>query len=504
MRSLCELLAGLGGRIGGPPAVDAPVTGITADSRAVVPGHLFVALPGTRTDGGSFIHESVRRGAVAVVAEKRADIGERGEDDQSARPPVPLILVDDARAALADLAAAWYGHPGDRLTLVGITGSLGKTSTLSMLHAILEAAGLRFGTIGSLGIRIGDEVRTSRLTTPGPLRIHRALDRFLACGARGAAMEVTSHALDQRRIHGLEFGLGIFTNLVPLEHRDYHGSFRAYVEAKRRFFDHLRPGARLVRPSGDRGIASLCRGRAVFPVLCGRGGHVTVRIDRLLVDRGGTRVTLAVRSALSTLDGRTVPPGRFPVELRVLGRPNVANALLAAAAGLCLGAETDTVADALSRFPAPWRRMQIVHRGRFTVLDDTVGHPDSISAVFDVAGRIPHRRLHVVYAIRGRRGEEINRRDAETIAIWARRVPIRTLFVTASRDATDEVDRVAAGERDVFLATLRRYGMSWEYREALESAVGAALDAAGDRDLILLLGAQGMDRGGELVRSRVA
>ncbi len=492
-RRLLELTATLPGLTAVRHPGDPRVTGIAADTRALRPGRVFVAIPGTAADGHAYIRDAVERGAAAIVAERPPD----GD------VPVPTFVVEDSRTAFAELAAAWHDRPADRIPLVGITGSLGKTSTLSMLEAVLDAAGLCVGTIGSLGIRLGAKVESSRLTTPAPLTLHRALARFAAAAADLAAMEVTSHALVQRRIHGLAYQLGIFTNLVPLEHREYHGSFRRYVEAKMRFFDHLVPGAPLIYAVGDRVVRSLVRARDVHPVSCGPRGRVSVRIERLVLERGGTRVVVAVRAALPRVGGAVVAPVSIPLELRVLGRPNITNAVLAAGAGLCLGAAPDAVRDALSRFPAPWRRMQIVHRGRITVLDDTVGHPDSIGAVFEVAERIPHRRLRLVYAVRGRRGEEINRRDAETVAIWARRTGLATIVVTASEDETDDANRVSAAELEAFLGELRRYGIPCEYRDGLAAAVGRVLDAADPGDLVLLLGAQGMDRGAELMRERV-
>jgi len=491
LRELAERLTGL---VGPPEGPDAYVSGVAADSRTLRPGEIFVAVRGNAQDGHAFISDAVSRGAAAIVVEDAPE------------PPVrvPVLRVRDARVALAELAAAWYGRPADRLRLVGITGSLGKTSTLSMLEAILAADGRRVGTIGSLGIRLGEALEATSLTTPAPIELHRALARFARARADLALMEVTSHALVQHRVHGLVFDLGIFTNLVPLEHREYHGSFRAYALAKTRFFDHVRSGGPLVYAAGDRVVRTLVRGRGVRPVSCGPGGRVSVRVERLRLDRPGTRVVLSLRAPLERVDGAVLEPVRVPVELQVLGRPNIANAVFAATAALCLGVAPETVGNALSSFRAPRRRMEIVYRGRFTVLDDTVGHPDSIGAVFEVAERIAHRALHVVYAARGRRGEEINRRDAEVLAIWSRRVRLASLVVTASEDVVGERNQVTTAEREAFLDTLRRYGVAFEYEEALERAVERVLAAVRPRDLVLLLGAQGMDRGAEFVRRQVA
>lgn len=491
LRELAERLTGL---VGPPEGPDAYVAGVAADTRTLRPGEIFVAVRGNTQDGHAFIADAVSRGAAALVV----------EDAPEPPVPVPVLRVRDSHVALAELAAAWYGRPADRLRLVGITGSLGKTSTLSMLEAILAADGRRVGTIGSLGMRLGETLETTSLTTPAPIELHRALARFARARADLALMEVTSHALVQHRVHGLTFDLGIFTNLVPLEHREYHGSFRAYALAKTRFFDHVRSGAPLVYAVGDRVVRAILRGRGVRPVSCGPGGRVSVRVERLRLDRPGTRVVLSLRAPLERIDGVVIEPVRIPVELQVLGRPNIANAAFAATAALCLGVAPEVVGNALSQFRAPRRRMEIVYRGRFTVLDDTVGHPDSIGAVFEVAERIAHRALHVVFAVRGRRGEEINRRDAEVLAIWSRRLNLASLVVTASEDVVGRRNRATPAEREVFMDTLRRYGVAFEYEETLEHAVERVLAGVGPRDLVLLLGAQGMDRGAAFVRRRVS
>ena len=491
---LGDLVAGLTDArpVGGTVPRDEIVRGVVADSRQVRPGDLFVAVRGARTDGHRFVAEAAARGALAAVVEAGADVP----------PGIPALAVADTRIALAELGATWYGRPADRLALVGITGTIGKTSVLSILDVILARAGIPAGTIGSLGIRFRDAVHATRLTTPDALTLHRAFAEMLAGGARLAAMEVTSHALVQHRVHGLRFRLGVFTNLALLEHLEYHGTFRRYIEAKLRYFDHLERGAPLVYRAGDRVLQALVRGRrTVQPIGCGPGGTVSVRVERRAPALGKSRVILTVRRPLPRLDGGSVAPCAFTLDLPLLGRPNLRNATLAATAALCAGADIEHVQAAVASMPTPRRRMQIVHRGRFTVLDDTVAHPDAISAVFEGAARLPHRRLHIVYAIRGRRGVEINRRDAEAIAIWLRRVPAATVVVTASEEATDAANWVQAEEEDVVLRVLRTHVPGVEYRPRLDDAIGLALGRAARRDLVLLLGAQGMDRGADVVAS---
>jgi UDP-N-acetylmuramoyl-L-alanyl-D-glutamate--2,6-diaminopimelate ligase len=198
-----------------------------------------------------------------------------------------------------------------------------------------------------------------------------------------------------------------------------------------------------------------------------------------------------------------VEPGEFNLSLRLLGRTSAVNAAQAAAAALCLGAPVNAVQSALARMEAPRRRMEVIHRGRFTVLDDTVGHPDSISAVFEVAGHLTERRVHIVFAIRGQRGLPVNQGDAEALAIWAEQTPIATLHVTRSDDTADERNRVAPEEREAFVGELRERGLPFREFGRLDEAVAAALERIEEGDLLLLLGAQGMDAGAHMVRRSI-
>jgi UDP-N-acetylmuramoyl-L-alanyl-D-glutamate--2,6-diaminopimelate ligase len=501
--TLQALLAPLGPL---PFSEDPAVTGITADSREVQPGYVFVAHAGTEVDGHDFLRQAVARGAVAVVAER--EVG---------TIPVPVLRVEDARRTLAELAAAWYGRPAEALTLVGITGSLGKTSILKMLEAILAEGGVRVGAIGSeiIGIRVQDEleVETSH-TTPGPLTLHYGLRRLCDEDAEVACMEVSSHGLDQERVHGLSFALGVFSNLVALEHQDYHGSFEEYTSAKGRFFNYLRRGAPLVYGADSERLrtqlterqASLSeRGIVLFG--CGFDERAEVGIAGVDSTAEGTTYRLEVRSPLRRHDGTVLEPASLHLRLRLLGRPHVINSAFAATAALYLGVEGAAIQRALAAIPPPERRMQALSfkgpRGAFHVLDDTAAHPNSIDAVFDVVDQLPHQGLHVVAAIRGQRGPEINRRLAATIARRCRTRPFDTLAVTDSAETVGDLDTVTHGEREAFLEGLRECEIPVEHEQQLTDALSLVLRRVGGRDLVVLVGAQGMREGAELLRTKL-
>jgi UDP-N-acetylmuramoyl-L-alanyl-D-glutamate--2,6-diaminopimelate ligase len=493
-RRLTQLLRELSGVAAAPAAEathDMRVQGMTVDSRHVRAGTLFVAVRGTQRDGHDYIDAALAAGAVALVVAADAQVS----------APVPVIAVHDTRLALAELAAAWHGQPVRQLTLAGITGTVGKTSVLSLLEEILGRAGMAVGSIGSLGLRRGAEtLADTGYTAPDPLTLQAGLRRLHDDGARIVITEATSHALMQQRLAGVTFQLGIFTNLVPLEHSEYHRTFRDYVAAKRRFFDHLDDCAPLVYSADDRAVRRLVHDYPIEPIGCGTSRTAHVRLEIESLSARGTRLTLNLRRPLPRLGGGSVQPLSLPLELHLLGRSNLANAGLAAAAALSLGASPEHVQAVLRAAATPKRRMQILRAGSFTVLDDTVGHPDSVSAVFEVADQLRPRRLHVAFGMRGSRGVRINRQLGKSLAIWAGRLAVQTLVVTRCEDAADERNRVSDRERAAFVAALEESGIRFTEERRLEPTVQRVVTAAGDGDLVLLLGAQGMDRAAGFAR----
>lgn len=493
-RPLAALIGALGAEVVSETAAggDIEIRSIVEDSRRAGRGSLFVAVGGGGADGHAYAADAVRAGAVAVVVERPIDgLG------------VPQVQVRDSRRALAILAAEWFDRPAERLQLIGVTGTVGKTTVIAMLEAILARAGKRPGVIGSLGAGWGDEKLESDMTTPGALELQEAL-AGIAERTDTALVEVTSHALVQERVHGLSFELGIFTNLVMLEHLEYHESFQAYVKAKTRFFGHLPQGASVIFPAGDRLLGQLIAERPVRAVPCGSGTEVALHIERTAMTSHGTRLLFQIERPYPRMDGGFVPPMTFPAALKLLGRAAINNASLAAAAALSLGVNPETIAHALAELEPLRRRMQILRPGQVILLDDTVGHPDSITGVFEVAEVVPHERMYIVYAIRGRRGAAINQRDAEAVAIWTRRIPVEQIAVTAAVDASDDANEVQPDERDAFLAGLAESAAPHAYHERLEDAIASVLPRARTTDLILLLGAQGMNHGAETARRLMA
>ncbi len=468
------------------------------DSRHVQPGDLFVAQPGERTDGVRFVPEARARGAVAACASAPV-------------PGLATVVAPDPRATVPRLAATLYDHPATRLRLVGITGTLGKTSTALLVQSALAASGIRVGVIGSLGVRHRGQVADTGMTTPDAPSIHRALRHMVDAGVTTAVLEVTSHGIALKRVAGLTFALGALTNLVPDEHLDFHGTAEHYLRTKARFFDMLEPAAPLIVNRDDSHVrdmvadARLAEVRPVVTVSALGDPGADVAVGGLRSDAAGSVFALEIRRPLPLAGGGELPAGAVPMVLPVLGVHQVANAALAAVVALLAGGLPGGVTESVAEQAPIRRRMEVVRQASPTILDDTVGNPRAVEAVFATIRAVPHQALRVAFGIRGSRGVAINRRLAVALsrAVRSAARPVR-LVVTASEDTAGTRDRVREDERDAVLAVLRNDGVAFSYEPTLGAAVRRTVEGSGEGDLVLLLGAQGMDGAAAIAREILA
>ena len=365
-------------------AAPASVMGITADSRKVAAGDCFVAVPGFKQDARRFVPDAVGRGAAVVVTEgEPLDV------------PVCQVLVPSTRVALARLADAYYGHPSAALTVVGITGTNGKTTTSYLVEALLRARGLRTGVIGTIQYIVGSDVRTANQTTPEALELQAMLAEMRDGGVGGCAMEVSSHALALSRADGIEFDVAAFTNLTQ-DHLDFHGTFDEYRRAKRRLFE-------LTARSPKRERAAVVN--ADDP----SGAAMVDGLD-LPVFRFGLTPAATVRAIehTSALDGIrmrvAMPSGELTIASPLIVEHNVMNLLGAVAIGLALGLDNARIATALGAVATVPGRFEQVRAGQpFLVVVDYAHTPDALERVLTTARKLTPGRLGVVFGCGGDR-----------------------------------------------------------------------------------------------------
>jgi UDP-N-acetylmuramoyl-L-alanyl-D-glutamate--2,6-diaminopimelate ligase len=359
---LDELTAGLASAAAGGLGSDgaAQITGLAYDSRAVHGGELFFCVSGFQSDGHDYAPQALANGAAALVVERPLGLG------------VPEVLVPSARAAMAPLAARFFGDPTAKLRVVGITGTNGKTTTAYLLQALLEAAGEQCGLLGTVKSLVGGQERAVTRTTPEAIDLQADFRAMLDGGDRACAIEVSSHALELGRTDATHFAAAVFTNLTQ-DHLDFHDTMEDYFQAKRLLFAPNAPGVSIVNvgDSYGRRLAQELSDAKTFAVQAPADYSAT----ELDCDFAGCSFTLhAPRGAERAV--RLPMPGRF----------NVANALGALAAAHELGAELDTLVAALERGVHVPGRFEPVEEGQdFAVLVDYAHTPDSLENVLDAA-----------------------------------------------------------------------------------------------------------------------
>ncbi len=460
---LSDLIAGLE-PVGARGDLGVDVADLAYDSRKVGPGTLFFCVRGERADGHEFAPGAVAAGAAALVAEEELGLG------------VPEVLVADARAAMAPLAARFWGDPTRRLRVVGVTGTNGKTTTAFLLREILEATGTRCGLLGTVKQVVGGVEEEVERTTPEAIELQATFRRMLEAGDEVCAMEVSSHALTLHRADAIHFEVAVFTNLTQ-DHLDFHADMDDYFAAKRRLFEELAPRVSIVNvddPYGRR-LAEAVEARTYSAV----GGAADLSADAVELDAGGAHFE--------------VRPGGERVRTGLPGHFNVANALAAYAAAVALGVEPRAAAAALAKAPAPPGRLEPVDEGQgFSVVVDYAHTPDSVENVLRAAREFTAGRLIAVFGaggdrdrgkrpLMGRAGGEL----ADLVVV--------TSDNPRSEDPAAIVEEVAAGARGLAAAV--------EVEVDRRAAIALALARAGAGDTVVIAG-KGHEQGQEFEGGR--
>ena len=385
------------------------VTALAYDSRKVVPGGLFIAVPGAHTDGRLFVASAAQRGAIAAL-------GESPHGALSSHP-LPYIEVRDVRIALANLACAFYDYPAQHLCTIGVTGTDGKTTTSNLIAAILEAAGCPTGlmTTANFKIRGQEWENATRQSTLEALEIQQLLRRMLDAGVTCAVIEATSHGLELQRVRGCNFDVGVVTNITH-EHLDFHKTIENYRRAKARLFEMLDPARTkaLVHgiPSGRiqgppplhsaQSIAILNRDDVSYELM---KSYCRVPIVDYGIDSNASvRAVDLQLEATSTRFRVVLPNAEVSIETQLIGRFNVSNCLAAIATAYSQGVQLDDIARGLANVTGVTGRMERIDEGQsFTVIVDYAHTPDSLEKVLTILRPLTLGKLMVVFGSAGER-----------------------------------------------------------------------------------------------------
>lgn len=339
------------------------VSGVSFDSRTVKKGHLFVAVKGTQIDGHTFIARSIEAGAIAVICEKLPD---------SINDKITYVTVRNSNAALGIIASNFYGRPSEKLRLVGVTGTNGKTTTVTLLYKLFSSLGRQVGLLSTVENKIGNTTFSATHTTPDPVQLNELLAKMVNEKCTEAFMEVSSHAIDQDRIAGLKFAGGIFTNITH-DHLDYHKTFENYIKAKKKYFDELNADAfALVNADDKRGMVMLQNTKA---------SRYTFGLKKL-ADFKGKIIT-------NSIEGLELEIGGKSVWFKLVGDFNAYNLLGVYGAAVLLEEDSDTVLTHLSSLQGAPGRFELVMPGsKITAIVDYAHTPDALKNVLETIAQL--------------------------------------------------------------------------------------------------------------------
>lgn len=461
---------------------DIQITGISIDSRAVKPGHLFVAMQGGTTDGHDYIQNAIDNGAVAIAAER--------DVEQIAN--LPHLRLTNTRQALTWIAGSFYLWPSRRLTMIGVTGTDGKTTTTSLIYQILLAAGLKAGMISTVNAVIGGEILDTgfHVTTPDAQDVQLYLAKMVEAGLTHVALETTSHAWEQYRVDACEFDIGVVTNITH-EHLDQHGSYEKYRAAKARLFESL--AKTFAKPQGNPRLAVLNRDDSSFEFLTKISGENKVDY--------GLNADAKVRAA----DVKHLPSGihftarskdfEIPIACKLVGGYNVSNCLAALTAAVYgLGIQPEVAAQGIAALEGIPGRMERIALGQnFTAIVDFAHTPNALKSALEAAGEMTSsrggrpsaptkNRVIAVFGSAGLRDKEKRRMMAE---IGAKLADLCVL--TAEDPRTESLDEILE-EMAAGFPSNRSEGESFWRIPDRGKAIRFALKQAREGDIVLVCG----------------
>lgn len=361
-------------------AMNPTIEQITFDSRQVKPGTLFIAVKGFTVDGHDYVQTAIERGAVAIVAQ------------QPIESSVPVIYYADTKVAMAQIASRYYGEPMEKLQLIGITGTDGKTSTATIIEHILNHCGQASGYIGTNGVRYAGVAEPLHHTTPESLDLQAIFARMVAQNTHVCAMEVSSHALELNRVQGVSYDVAVFTNLTH-EHLDYHKTLENYLAAKAKLFTQLKPtGVAILNADDELSFNTLQAAISHSTLTYGIESDADFQAVAIVETIKGTKFSVVY-------EGKT-----YPVAMKLLGRFNIYNALAALAVAVAQKITIETAIGALENLASIDGRMEVIDCGQdFGVIVDFAHTPGAIENVLNFVRPLTHNRLLLAVGCAGAR-----------------------------------------------------------------------------------------------------
>ncbi len=466
------------------------VNALANDSREVALDSCFICIEGYRVDGHDYLEQARQKGACVAVVTRFVDVD------------IAQIRVADSRFAMAAMAHRYYQAPSQKLFLVGITATNGKTSTTFMIDQIYKAAAFKRAIIGTVKTEFEGFSDPSVLTTPESLTLQYYFSEMVAHAVSHCTMEVSSSGLELERVAMADFDV-VALNNISHEHIDQHGSFEAYLKHKKKLILSAKPTAWAILNLDDAVSKSLIAetpARVLTYGYADKSGDLAV--TQLDLSSGKARMTVRLNRPIKTAFG-TVASTDYQIVLNVAGFHSVMNSLVAVAVAIVSGVDKATIERGLADYNGVERRFQIVYDKEFKIVDDHFANAGNIDVTFKTLSLMARQKIVFCYAIRGNRGVTTNRENAERIAHWAKQLDIDHVYATLSKNHVIWKDEVSAAEIAVFKEVLDAAGISYSIDDDLTTAVETAVGVAEQGDIVLLAGCQGMDCGAHIALNKL-
>ncbi|MFV9509991.1 UDP-N-acetylmuramoyl-L-alanyl-D-glutamate--2,6-diaminopimelate ligase [Tepidibacillus sp. LV47] len=437
-------------------SIDVEINGIEVDSRKVRPGNVFLCVPGFTVDGHDFAQKAIENGAVALICERELPVA------------VPQVIVKDSRFAMAFLSDRFYSHPSQHLKVIGVTGTNGKTTTTYLIDKILSDQGHITGLIGTIKMKIGNEVYDVKNTTPDALELQRSLAKMVEVGANYAVMEVSSHALDMGRVRGVKYHIGVFTNLTQ-DHLDYHGTMEHYRQAKGLLFSQLgnvysnqtRENQYAVLNADDEASEYYRKITPAQVITYGIDHDADVRAINIKITAQGNQFTVETFK------------GSIDLQLKLVGKFNIYNALAAITVGLIEGIPLESMKKSLEEVSGVDGRFEPVTLGQdFAVLVDYAHTPDSLENVLKTVKEFAKGKIYCVFGAGGDR-DKTKRPLMGKIAVKYSDMAVVTSDNPRTEDPKQIIDDILVGIRETNVDP-NKYVAIVDRKEAIEFAIQQA------------------------------
>ncbi len=435
---------------------DVEITGITNDSRKVRPGHLYVAIKGHKTDGHNFIKQSLESGAQAIVSEERSSLNTQ----------IPQIIVHNARKALSSLSCDFYSNPSQRINVVGVTGTNGKTTTTFLTKSIIEQAGYETGLIGTINYQIGKKIIPAQETTPESVELQRLIAEMVEAKMKFAVMEVSSHSAIQHRIANINFKTAVFTNITA-EHMDYHKTIPNYLNAKAELFKNLTKDSFAVLNADDEFSKYFADRTGAKILWYGIKNKADVKAE---IYRESTNNIMIKLNYLEK---------EIDMKIPFMGLHNVYNALASVTSAISLGFELEVIKSGIESAPAVPGRLENVPCDRgFKIVVDYAHTPHALETVLHALKGLVKGRILLVFGCGGDRDKEKRPKmgkiaDEKSDIFWL------TNDNPRSEGPVDIIDDIKAGIKS---------GRSFHIQPNRHKAIEEALSEAKGNDLVLIAG----------------